>query len=975
MIYTHSDFISVTQFPIDGLPLGMQARFTPALSTQMSYGSDPNTNLSLWRFYVPPNTIATTGTILLTQPQGGTEGYIIVRQGVPPEGDYSQYTGPATIQEKLDMNTRGFREADLLSGDCIGRNASGFMTMIAGPFAKGGWIYGILRMRMGSPTNGIFSFTVNSAQYTTWYNAASWDAFGDPPEGTEPVIALEETDFESIHASTSSFKDSYNLEDPIVTGMAPVIAEEATYTSLHQTVLPTGIGFKDQGKVFDETTLTNTFNIIRAGNLDRFKLFVPGGTISLSITAEVIFNETYCYVGKLNALPTTEFPASLDQLRLDGFTQTEYEASDCTGKNLSNSIVFTSEEVLATTEGKWLYIKLNNSNIQSITVETIVDTVNYLSWYSAAKWSTNGDPVVVFLMPVIYKEEIKRYSPYSQYFTQHIKAFIPPGCVYFALSGLSYVGYEAVVVARFKSKISKYYTSYVDKLTTAQYKALKLDVAPYTLTGVLNIDSLRANGTTTAVPNIWDYSNTPLTTDIANVGTTGGWLYLSLYLRSGSHPGLSIQYSLHSERFLEWYKNVLWDSTTGDPISTSSGSIVNGNLSVSTNVLNFNLVDFNTVTTKNIVITSTYTTNVSARIFTEFKEVTFSEASTFVLEPNVPKTITSTYTAKTVGIYNNYFTIEILNTPTKLKGKIICECVEPPEVCLITSDVEYIIFETVPPDATVSTGLIKLNSTYDTACNFTVENIPTGVTVTPTTHAIDNITTQEVALEFSYTSNKNLDDVIYVTSAEHSIVSIPIRLYCVCTNKEEDLVIVQNTLFDFGTVKLGTELKKYLTICSKYTELTEVTISCTSTDIRLSTTKLFMEYKDTLIVEVIYSPKVENTNIDDAILTVSWLSSTTTIPLLGDCPVYVSTEKPTTLLVDAISFRRAELNLESDGIMALINNKAIPTKAILTYPAGFSGPAGPIEVMPGEPTEISIAFTPTESRKYTGNIVVVEEEA
>jgi len=147
-------------------------------STQYDIGFGISGQKSLFKVYVPPGTTAIGLTVMLSQP---SQFIVVARLGVPPQNDYSSYAPSTEVYAGLP--TDGFNITQLKSGDCVGRNSSGFLnvandgrTNVANE-ADGGWLYVLLLPKQGYVTNNIYSNTIKTDSFLNWFRNVDWSTF------------------------------------------------------------------------------------------------------------------------------------------------------------------------------------------------------------------------------------------------------------------------------------------------------------------------------------------------------------------------------------------------------------------------------------------------------------------------------------------------------------------------------------------------------------------------------------------------------------------------------------------------------------------------------------------------------------------------------------------------------------------------------------------------------------------------------
>lgn len=814
------------------------------------------------------------------------------------------------------------------------------------------------------------------------------------------------------------------------------IPEHSDFYSIHQvpilytytldgggTANVSRVGFKNQFN-YDDTvircgtestvcayqTLFSFRNITLNDNFGLFRVYVPTGTGSTSLSVSLTSTDTCFVVAKMETPPSADYStyfdnftqSDIDLLPNSGFSLDQLMEYECIGTNLSGIINIIKPGRITNSyliNGSWVYILLfsatNNFSQVSFKVSN-VNSVKYISWFNSVSWDVSDDPdaasssTVVTLTdsdfkeiyplgfnntyPIPNQDSNTIYSTTIQNFsvnTQHIKVFVPPGCTYISLHGLTTVGYSCLFAERFNSPLSRLYTQYALNLSLAQFNALANDNTSESLTDILNTDLVRTNGKKNSTPNIVDFNTDPLNHDIQNIGSKGGWIYLSMYPISGTYPGIALQYNFHVGRYSEWYNSILWDVITGSPILDSEKVPVTGTIVVDPDPVTFVQTAFNSTVTQDITLTSSYTSSVSVTLSSAFTEISFSDTTT-TLVSNTPKIITITYNAKTQGKFSNYIDIVVNGSSSIFREIVYCECTPPDEACLLTTNIDTIIFPVTSPNADEDvTGTVTVESTYDTQCTILVSTVPTQVSVDPASQTIDNTASKDFTFNFGYTVNTAIDTLVYITSTEHEQVAVPIRLIGVCTDIQEDLVVIQSSI-NFGIVKLGQKQKRYLTLCSRYSGYTDVTITSTSPYIKLSSIKQTLGYNVITSIDVTYIPTVDNTVLTNQTIDIEYLNKVINISLIGSCPTYVPDLIPSFSMIDAPDFRMAELNNTYTGLFAILNNTTTSTMASIVYPEGFTGPEGPMEINYEAPVELEVSFTPTEEKQYIGDIKIKE---
>ncbi len=189
------------------------------------------------------------------------------------------------------------------------------------------------------------------------------------------------TDRNGADASLQYFgyHDQHNLDDPIIR-----CAQEYG-----------ACAFPAQYDVFN--------NVVNA--VPRFKVYISPGTTSINTTVFTVNSAIYVAIARLGQPPTGDYTGYADGLTNDdlikintlGFTDVELKAGDCIATNKGGILSIAEGPVHSGngTEGSWLYVIVQpiRGSIISDFVSNIVDAGPYMTWFRAASWDGNGDPV------------------------------------------------------------------------------------------------------------------------------------------------------------------------------------------------------------------------------------------------------------------------------------------------------------------------------------------------------------------------------------------------------------------------------------------------------------------------------------------------------------------------------------------------------------------------------------------------------
>jgi len=142
-----------------------------------------NGEVKYFKVFIAPGTTSTNVTTYLV---GQSSQYVAVaRLRIPPQGDYESYANGISDENWLALPASGFSQSQLLSGDCIGRNASGICVIVDSNMSvpsglEGGWLYVMLLRKKGSVIGNEFNNYVDTAAFMTWFRKKAWLASGDP---------------------------------------------------------------------------------------------------------------------------------------------------------------------------------------------------------------------------------------------------------------------------------------------------------------------------------------------------------------------------------------------------------------------------------------------------------------------------------------------------------------------------------------------------------------------------------------------------------------------------------------------------------------------------------------------------------------------------------------------------------------------------------------------------------------------------
>ena len=141
--------------------------------------------------------------------------------------------------------------------------------------------------------------------------------------------------------------------------------------------------------------------------LRKFKVFVPPGTLSISITVFTEYNARYAAVARMGQPPTGDYTGygrnftNQDWWKVNslGFVDTQLKSGDCIAAIQEGILSIAAGNVAGgiTTEGKWIYVNLiaYSGRLLSITVGNIVSSDPYMKWFRAFDWTTFEDSITV----------------------------------------------------------------------------------------------------------------------------------------------------------------------------------------------------------------------------------------------------------------------------------------------------------------------------------------------------------------------------------------------------------------------------------------------------------------------------------------------------------------------------------------------------------------------------------------------------
>jgi|GEM_PF-6970327 len=136
---------------------------------------------------------------------------------------------------------------------------------------------------------------------------------------------------------------------------------------------------------------------------DEFKLFIPPGTVDISVTFIAQNNQKYCIVARYKHPPVCEYCSHAWQgtytgIPLDradgGISLETFERRDIYLRNIDGYVTLINqrfEQPLSREEAGWMYLKklpIDGDRILYLSVIIQVDKQIYLDWYNSVDWSS-----------------------------------------------------------------------------------------------------------------------------------------------------------------------------------------------------------------------------------------------------------------------------------------------------------------------------------------------------------------------------------------------------------------------------------------------------------------------------------------------------------------------------------------------------------------------------------------------------------
>ena len=181
----------------------------------------------LFRYYIPP-AVSGTVSLALFVPQSQMIG-AVVRLGFPPQCD--SYSTSTSVSESsfygLPWDEPDATLAQLRANDMRIRNYTGIISLVTdyNASSQGEWLY-VKVIFDGSTGSHVamtnFEVGIDSSNYESWYNTASWDGNGDPlPNGQTPGAKGRCDDFNPDPGGNDPPPDPGG-DDPFAPGFPPI---------------------------------------------------------------------------------------------------------------------------------------------------------------------------------------------------------------------------------------------------------------------------------------------------------------------------------------------------------------------------------------------------------------------------------------------------------------------------------------------------------------------------------------------------------------------------------------------------------------------------------------------------------------------------------------------------------------------------------------------------------------------------------
>lgn len=134
--------------------------------------------LPSFKVFIAPGTISINVTIFTAN---NASFIAIARMNQSPPGDYS-YLYNLTNDAYLRLNTQGFSDIQLSSGDCVARTVEGMLSISTGNInggieTKGRWLYVIVLPIRGQLISNYVNNIVKTGLFMDWFRTADWNAF------------------------------------------------------------------------------------------------------------------------------------------------------------------------------------------------------------------------------------------------------------------------------------------------------------------------------------------------------------------------------------------------------------------------------------------------------------------------------------------------------------------------------------------------------------------------------------------------------------------------------------------------------------------------------------------------------------------------------------------------------------------------------------------------------------------------------
>jgi len=162
--YPDSSFVSVHQ------PIGLMQAWQPGDDWYRADVSYPNADR--YKIFIPPGTRNFSWTGYVGQ-GNGYSSYFVARAGYPPDA--------TSAPDGIVYTATGFTTGQLLSNDCFGQNAGGYIKIADDNNPSTGfWVY-VIFLRIDGTFSSLRSIVrFDQVIYTTWYNSTMFGPDGDP---------------------------------------------------------------------------------------------------------------------------------------------------------------------------------------------------------------------------------------------------------------------------------------------------------------------------------------------------------------------------------------------------------------------------------------------------------------------------------------------------------------------------------------------------------------------------------------------------------------------------------------------------------------------------------------------------------------------------------------------------------------------------------------------------------------------------